>query len=350
MRYPAFLRDGGTIGFVAPSFGCSLEPYRSSFAKTLRRFHRMGYKTVLGPNVYASDGIGISSTPENCGRELNEAYLSKESDILISCGGGELMCEVVPYIDFGAIAEADPKWYLGYSDNTNFIFLSVTLADTAAVYGPCAAAFGTRRMHPALKDTLAVLRGETSRVSSYPKWELESLKDEEHPFEPYNCTEKSCIRVFPAGSAAGADGEAGNVKVSGRLVGGCIDCLSPLVGTEFDRVREFSEKYRDDGILWFLESCDLNVFGMRRTLWNLKHAGWFEHASGFLIGRPYIYGQPAMGLDQYSAVTEVLKEFNVPIIMDVDIGHHPPMMPVVAGAMAEAVFDGKKLELGFTYR
>lgn len=31
MRYPEFLKDRGTIGFVAPSMGCTTEPYRSAF-------------------------------------------------------------------------------------------------------------------------------------------------------------------------------------------------------------------------------------------------------------------------------------------------------------------------------
>ena len=88
MRYPKFLPDHGTIGFVAPSFGCAIEPYKSAFANALEKFHAMGYKTVLGPNVYKEDGLGISSTPANCGAELNEAYVSEKADVLISCGGG----------------------------------------------------------------------------------------------------------------------------------------------------------------------------------------------------------------------------------------------------------------------
>ena len=30
MRYPEFLKDNGSIGFVAPSFGCNIEPYKSA--------------------------------------------------------------------------------------------------------------------------------------------------------------------------------------------------------------------------------------------------------------------------------------------------------------------------------
>ena len=31
MKYPEFLEKNGTIGFVAPSFGCSIEPYRTEW-------------------------------------------------------------------------------------------------------------------------------------------------------------------------------------------------------------------------------------------------------------------------------------------------------------------------------
>ena len=42
-----------------------------------------------------------------------------------------------------------------------------------------------------------------------------------------------------------------------------------------------------------------------------------------------------MGLDHIRAVTDVLAELEVPILLDVDIGHLPPMMPLVSGSMAE---------------
>ena len=52
MRYPKFLEKGGTIGFVAPSFGCNIEPYRTAFGHALDTFHAKGYQTELGPNCY----------------------------------------------------------------------------------------------------------------------------------------------------------------------------------------------------------------------------------------------------------------------------------------------------------
>ena len=43
MRYPDNLRDNGRIGFVAPSFGCATEPYKSAFNNALSKFGEMVY-------------------------------------------------------------------------------------------------------------------------------------------------------------------------------------------------------------------------------------------------------------------------------------------------------------------
>lgn len=330
MRYPEFLKKNGTIGFVAPSFGCAIEPYKTGFLHTQKRLTAMGYKLQLGPNCYESSGIGISNTPEACGRELTEYYTSTENDVLISCGGGELMCEILDHVDFESIRQAPPKWYMGYSDNTNMTFLLTTLCDTASVYGPCAGSFFARQWHPSLQDAFGILTGETSRVSNYEGWEKESLKDAEHPLEPYHITEPFRMKSF-----LGEREIQEPVQFRGRLLGGCVDCLVNLLGTSFDRVGEFAERYAEDGIVWFLECCDLNVMSIRRAMWQMEHAGWFRHVKGFLIGRPLCYGQEMMGLDAYRAVTGIVGKYNVPVLMDVDLGHLPPMMPLITGSLGK---------------
>ena len=59
MRYPEFLKDNGTIGFVAPSFGCATEPYYTAFQNALKNFHTMGFQTEIGPNCLVEQGVGI---------------------------------------------------------------------------------------------------------------------------------------------------------------------------------------------------------------------------------------------------------------------------------------------------
>ena len=339
MRYPEFIKDGAALGFPAPSFGCNIEPYRSAFNHAQEVFQQLGYHTVCGPNAYAGDGIGISTKPEKCGRESTERMLSERLDAIISCGGGELMCEILQYVDFPAIAKAKPKWFMGYSDNTNLTFLLTTLCDTAAVYGPCVSSFGMEPWHAAIRDAHSLLRGEKLENCGYPAYELNPDKDEDHPLEPYACTEPRQIVTFDPTGGILPKGEGKRCAFSGRLIGGCMDILATLCGTQYDRVNDFSEKYREDGLVWFLEACDLSVFGIRRAIWQLKNAGWFEHVNGFLIGRPWAGQKDMMNLDHIHAVTDLLDEYNVPVLLDVDIGHLPPMMPIISGSMADVSYD-----------
>ena len=346
MRYPKYLGQGGTIGFVAPSFGCNIEPYRSAFANAQKKFKEKGYCLDLGPNCYEGSGVGISNTPEKCAAELMEYYCSKDNDVLISCGGGELMCEVLGHLEFEKLKAANPKWYMGYSDNTNFTYLQATICDTAAIYGPCAAAFGMEPWHEGIEDALCIMTGKVNNVSGYDKWEKESVKDAEHPLLPYNTTEDRVIRSY-IGNDVAASGE--KIEFSGRLLGGCMDCLVNLLGTKFDHTKEFIEKYKEDGIIWFLEACELNVFGIRRAMWQMEQAGWFEHVKGFLIGRPMCFGQEMMGLDSYSAVLKVAGRKGVPVIMDLDIGHLPPMMPIVVGSVGKVEVSGNDFSMKYLF-
>ena len=380
MRYPKPLQPGGTIGFIAPSFGCAIEPYKTRFDNALRLFQEMGYKTYLGPNCYEGSGIGISNTPEKCGEELTDVMTTgvfrydsesgEKADAIITCGGGELMCEVVPFIDFEKIATSEPKWYMGYSDNTNYTFLSTILADTAAIYGPCAPAFGREPWHESMEDAMKLLTGEKTEFSSYALWEKEEFSAEDETGSAllsYNVTEKAKYYYYLpkeegneySGKLLSGDELTNDISVpeelrsglniSGRLLGGCVDILSLHVGTRNDKVAEFLEKYKDDGFIWFLECCDLDPLSMRRAFWQMREAGWFKYVKGFMIGRPLHFGEEALGVNQYNAVTDILGGLGAPIIMDLDIGHVPPMMPMVSGSLAEVKASGNKINVKYIF-
>ena len=129
-----------------------------------------------------------------------------------------------------------------------------------------------------------------------------------------------------------------------------MDILQMFPGTPYDKVKEFNETYKKDGIIWFLESCDLNIMSIRRALWQMKEAGWFEYVKGFLIGRPLAFGTEMFGCDQYRAVTDLLGEYHVPIIMDTDIGHLSPMMPIICGSTAEVSVIGNHVSIEYTFQ
>ena len=354
MRYPRFLEEGGRIGFIAPSFGCSIEPYRSDFEESLQYFKNKGYRTVLGPNCFLDEGVGISNTPKKCAAEANDFFTNDKSDVIISCGGGELMCEILPYIEFDMIAKAKPKWFMGYSDNTNLTFLLNTLCDTASIYSVCASKF-TKDHHRCVDDAFSVLRGKTCSVSNYDFWYKDKYDtddeagNETDSYEVF-VNEKTGdeYRIIPYRHFIyQGNTPKDKVSFSGRLIGGCMDCLVNLVGTRFDRTAEFVKRYKNDGIIWFLESCDLSVMSLCRALWQMENAGWFEHANGFLIGRPLRFDDTFGDFDHYMAVKEILGKYNVPIVMDVDIGHQFPQMPIISGSCADVCAEGNMLHINY---
>ena len=99
-----------------------------------------------------------------------------------------MMCETMNFVDFEKIKSAAPKWYMGYSDNTNFTFLLSTICDTAAVYGPCAGTFGMEPWHESLSDTMDVL----THTKKPQKYNLFS----EYIFTALNLKTRKYIIVF----------------------------------------------------------------------------------------------------------------------------------------------------------
>ena len=106
-------------------------------------------------------------------------------------------------------------------------------------------------------------------------------------------------------------------------------------------MEQFIEKYKDDGIVWVLESFNMEDVVLITHLWQMKEKGYFKNATGFVFGRPLMYNtwieQPYK-----DAVMSVLGDLNVPIIFDSDIGHKGPQFSVIMGAKAKVTSKNGK--------
>jgi muramoyltetrapeptide carboxypeptidase LdcA involved in peptidoglycan recycling len=175
--------------------------------------------------------------------------------------------------------------------------------------------------------------------------EIEEYTDE-YLSAPYDLNAKRQLVSYTHDGTKLVSGAGKSIEMQGVILGGCLDVLANLVGTRFDRMEEFVKNNRE--IIWFLEACDLTPMSTRRAIWNLKEAGWFDTAYGFVIGRPRAsWKQSMLGVDQYNAVTDVVGDMKVPVVMDAEIGHIDPMLPVVMGATARV--DVKQNDLSITY-
>ena len=140
--------------------------------------------------------------------------------------------------------------------------------------------------------------------------------------------------------------EKENFEIKGRMIGGCLDILSGLFGTRFDKTKEFIEKYKDDGILWYLENCEMSSEDIIRTLWKFKDNGWFKYANGFIFGRSAT-NRSRYNISFKEAITRILGDLNVPIIFDVDFGHVSPRMTIINGAICNVISKEGKGEITF---
>jgi muramoyltetrapeptide carboxypeptidase LdcA involved in peptidoglycan recycling len=167
---------------------------------------------------------------------------------------------------------------------------------------------------------------------NFEKYETYSINREDgKELEPFNLTEEVIYKNL-----------YGNNKeeFEGRLIGGCIDVLKVIIGTEFDNTNKFCKQF-DEGMIWYLENCEMSVCELYRSLWQMKNAGWFENANAFLIGRTR--ANNAIGEFSYEDVLhKVFDDMNVKVIYDVDFGHVQPQWAMVNGSYAKFEYkDGK---------
>ena len=337
MKYPEFLNKG-KIGVCAPSLGWTIDPYITRCENAVKTLTKKGHEIAFSDSCFEQEKCR-SAPAEIRAKEFEEMYLREDVDAVVSMAGGEFMMEILPYINFKKISAAKPKFFMGSSDNTNLTFLLAVNCDVASIYGVCFPTFGMKKWHQAVKDNYGLLTGKSLEFNSYKKYELENphRKEEGYELAGYYCKEKVKWEIL-----TGED----EVCVKGRIIGGCLDVLTHMVGTKFLKIDEFNKKYKDDGIIWYLEACDLNVLEQSRSLWLLKQNGWFKNVKAFLIGRPRI-NETLMDIDYKEAVLSQLKEFGVPIIMDIDVGHVAPALPILNGSISEVSVKKSKGNIKF---
>lgn len=151
----------------------------------------------------------------------------------------------------------------------------------------------------------------------------------------FHLTEQTYWKVF-------SDSNVMKVRVSGRLLGGCVDVIRHLIGTPFGNVQYFHQHViNNDPILWYLENCELTTVDLRRSLVQMKLAGWFENCSGIIFGRSEA-NQPVQDYTIEDVYEELSEELQIPIIYDIDCGHVPPQMTFINGAYAEVEVENGK--------
>ena len=327
MNIPDFIKKGDIIGVTAPSAGFTEQIDLTKLESAKFSLSEKGYEVIETDNVRKCEK-GRSSTGKKRAEEFLSLIENDSVKYILSTSGGDFLMEMLEYLDYDLI-KYNPKWIQGYSDNTGLIYPITTICDMATVYSGNIGDYGMSLWHDAVKNNLKLLEGKNIEQKEFDLFENEYVK-KVTGYEGYNLTDKVKYEFVS---------ENKSENFTGRLLGGCLDVLIMLCGTKYDNTVEFVRKYKEDGIIWYLESFDLSSARIQCALWQLKEAGWFEGAKGFLFGRPCFF-RAEYETDFNEAVRTALDSLNLPIITGCDIGHRPPRLTIINGLMAEINFDG----------
>ena len=320
MIYPKFIKQGDIICVPAPSDGAYCEEYVRRYKNAKSNLEKRGYKVELSENIFHSKK-GRSSDAISRAEELNNMF-ENEVNAIMCAAGGEFLVEILPYINFENAAQ-NPKWVQGFSDPTGLLFPLTTKYDIATIYSNNLKSFGAEEYHKSLEENLEILSGNLIKQDSYDMFENERA-ERVTGLEGYNLTDKVYWKTI----------NNEEVTMQGRIIGGCIDIITELAGTRFDGVKEFNEKYKDDGIIWYFDNCELSKESLMRTLWKFNELGYFKYTKGIIFGRngqEVSYNYDTM---EDAIKDSVLSKLNVPIIFDADISHKGPSMTIINGAIA----------------
>ena len=330
MIFLGFLKEHDIIGVTAPSDGITDEVKLKRLDNAIKNFDSRGFNIKETPNVRCSVK-GRSSSSKERAEELESLYKDDNVKTIITSGGGDFLLEMLSELDFNAIKD-NPKWLQGYSDPTRLLFTITTNLDIATIYADNFKTFGMEPWHKSLENNLEILKGNIIEQTSFSKYEED--KKLITGLEPFNLTKKVYWKNL---------NNKDNLNIKGRIIGGCLDLITELFGTRFDKTKDFLEKYKDDGIIWYFDVCDLSSESLIRTLWKLKDNGYFKYAKGILFSRVYACNS-YYDISYEETIYESLKDLNIPVIINADIGHVSPRMTIINGAIATITSSKGKIK------
>ncbi len=334
MKYPKFINKGDVIGIIAPSAGAYSEQKKNKFKNAKKNLEEKGFKVEVSNYLY-NDEKGRSTTKFNRAKEINDISKNNNIDLILSATGGDFCMETLPYINFEDLSNCN-KFVAGFSDPTCILFPLTTKYDVATIYGQNFSPFGMGKLHKSQEDFLNIITGKKLEEESYESYE-DGYQETVTGLEYYNLEKKVLWKTL----------DDKDVLVKGRIIGGCLDIINELSGTKYDGTNDFIEKYKEDGIIWYFDNCELSCDETIRVLWKLNELGYFKYTKAIIFGR-FGSEQSFYGYTTKTCLEDsVLSELNIPIIYDADITHKSPCLTIINGSIATISVKNNKGKIKF---
>jgi muramoyltetrapeptide carboxypeptidase LdcA involved in peptidoglycan recycling len=296
MIKPNKLKRGDKVATITLSWGGAGDiPYRYEIGKKQIQ-ENFGLEVVETTNALKSSDW-IYKNPKARAEDLMEALEDKSIKAIISNIGGDDSIRLLKYIDLNIIKE-NPKIFIGFSDTT-IIHFCFYRAGVTSFYGTSTlVGFAENNgMHEyQIADIKNMLFSFTERREIKPNrlgWTSEILDWSNH---------NNQLRSRKLEKNTGWRFLQGSGVVKGKLLGGCLEVLENLKGTEY-----WVQSNGWEGKIMFIEVSDFMI-DPEYFLWifrNYAASGILRKINGLILGRPY-HNKYWKEYDE--AIIKVLKE------------------------------------------
>jgi muramoyltetrapeptide carboxypeptidase LdcA involved in peptidoglycan recycling len=337
---PARLRPGDTVAAVTLAWG-GPGTFPGRYAAGKRQFEQEFRCRVIETRHTLRDAAWIAANPKARAEDLMEAFADESIRAVISTIGGDDTIRLLPYLDPGVL-RAHPKIFMGYSDTTVLHFACIA-AGLKSFYGPAfMSGFAeSGGMHRYLVDSVRRTLFNDEPVGEVRPnadgWTVERLEwsDPSNQFRRRALTPPTGWRWLQ-----------GAGRVTGPLIGGCLDVMEWLKGTavwpELDIWR---------GAVLFLETSEEAppAGAVRRWLRSYGAQGILARVAAILVGRPGGHDLPVAAHAEYDdAVLGVVRGelgLRTPIIAGMDFGHTDPFFVLPYGVDAEIDCEAQRFSI-----
>lgn len=319
---PSALRRGDTVGLVSPSGGIAqLVPHR--VAQGEKMLQEMGFKTLIGTNALKKTGY-TAGTAEERAADINDFFANPEVKAIVCFIGGFHSNQLLKHLDFELIKQ-NPKIFCGFSDASVLHFALYTKAKLGTFYGPSVLThfgepFGLDAYTREYFESATMHSKAIGKVSASHEWTDEFLDwfkedDLERPRRMFKNSGYKWLR---------------NGVAEGLAIGGCITSIIHLRGTEY---------WPDFSVAIFFWEIPESVADLSKGepvsridahLTDLELSGVFQQCNGMIVGRPK--GYTDQDIEQLERIIlERTRDFDFPILMNVNIGHADPIITLPLG-------------------
>lgn len=340
MLKPPKLNPGDKVAAITLSWGgAGLLPYRYEAGK--RQLQDAFGVTVVETRYALRDPDWIWRNPQARADDLMEAFADPSIKAIISIIGGDDSMRILPYLDLNVI-RSNPKIFMGFSD-TNVSHFACWKAGLSSFYGPSfMAGFAENTgLFPYMVDSVRRTLFSSAPIGEIlpntDGWTVEFLDWG----DPNNQQRKRQLNP-----TTGWRWLQGQGVRQGRLMGGCLEVIDWLRGTDF-----FPPLEDFHNAILFIETSEeaptpTQVTYMLRALGAM---GVLKHLAGVLFARPGGQISPERFGDYDQALLKVLVQeeglTDLPIITHLDFGHTDPIMVLPYGALAEIDCDQQRLSI-----